>query len=52
MQQKIARKEDRRSCHNVSLLLGLAVAAKHPDAGVLFAHMILVAAPVAGQAAN
>jgi len=49
----MTRAEDRRSCHNVSFVLGLAYAARQYDAAaLLFAHMLHLLTPVRGQKAN
>lgn len=48
-----SRKEDRHSCHNVSFILGLAVQTnKRVETEKLFAMMLKLVDPVAGQAAN
>lgn len=47
------RNEDRRSCHNVSLVLGLALAARKYDAAaMLFQHMLNLVTQVSGQKSN
>lgn len=47
------RVEDRRSCHHVSFILGLAVAAGNHNAAVqTFEVMLMLVTPMQGQKPN
>lgn len=52
-QQQQKRAEDRRSCHNISFILGLACRAGDADLAAAAYHtMLTLVGPVRGQAVN
>lgn len=46
------RREDRRSCHNISLVVGLAVAARNADVALGGFEMMIALVTPSGHAPN